>query len=198
MIFISYRREDSKNLAYLLADKLAARYGPAAVFLDREQIGLGEDWRERIDDALQRSKIVFALIGPRWLSEADEWGRRRIDLDDDVLAYELSRADNDGKKVIPLYLDGREPLPLQALPPRLSFLSKPQGIPFEIPRDLPKIYDAIESMGILPSNGVQEGRKEPKIRHRVSLPRFRERARRLGGTESWPHLTRRAGPGAST
>jgi tetratricopeptide (TPR) repeat protein len=154
LIFISYRREDSQDTAWALADKLQSRYGPKSVFLDREQVDLGSDWRLQIDEALRGSKILFALIGPNWLFAKDAWGRRRIDRDDDVLAYELASARDRSVEVVPLYLHNTQPPPKEALPTRLAYLVERQGLAFEIPRDLPTVYKTIESWDIPPVDRV--------------------------------------------
>jgi tetratricopeptide (TPR) repeat protein len=163
VIFISYRREDVQDAAWSLADKLAVRYGPEHVFLDREKIDLGTDWRQRIDQALSRTRILLAMIGPRWLSTSDEWGRRRIDRDDDVLAYELSKAQEKGLTVVPLYLHGVKPPPADALPPRLAYLADRQGLAFEIPRDLPAVYATVEEFGIDPPPPPPERRGTQRV-----------------------------------
>jgi len=41
MIFISYRRADSKDFSARLATQLRKRYGKRAVFFDVEDIGIG-------------------------------------------------------------------------------------------------------------------------------------------------------------
>ena len=161
MIFISYRREDSQDAAWALADKLASRYGQANVFLDREAIGLGDEWRARVDHALEQARIVLVMIGPHWLSITDRWGRRRIDQADDVLAYELFTAHQNDVEVVPLYLHGMKPLPPEALPNRLTFLADRHGLPFEIPRDLSTVYAKVESCGVALSSKIESDQRSP-------------------------------------
>jgi diphthamide biosynthesis methyltransferase len=89
-----------------LAGKLAQHFGEDSVFLDRHQIEPGDRWRDEIDGALSKAVVVLAVIGPHWLTTHDEFGQRRIDRDDDVLAYELSVVLARKIAIVPLYLHG--------------------------------------------------------------------------------------------
>jgi hypothetical protein len=146
MIFISYRKEDAGDLAWSLADKLTECFGTEAVFLDRHQIKPGDRWQEDIDTGLSKAVVVLAVIGPRWLTTYDEFGQRRIDQEDDVLAYELHRALEEKIITIPLYLHGLKPFPSKAFPKRLSCLADQQGIEFDIVRDLPFLISKLEEI----------------------------------------------------
>jgi hypothetical protein len=110
---------------------------------------------------------VLAVIGPRWLKTYDdEYGQRRIDREDDVLAYEIwvSLMRLPKMKIIPLYVNGMKPLPAEALPARLAQLAKQQGIEqFDIARDLPQLESTLRDMF-----GAQERDAA------VSRPIFRE------------------------
>jgi hypothetical protein len=146
MIFISYRKDDSGDLAIVLAEKLVEAFGTDAIFLDRQKIELGNNWMKDIDAAITRSKVVLALIGQNWLKSYDEFGRRRIDRSDDVLAYELLTALQKEIDVIPLYLHGMKPLPPMAFPSRLAELSAKQGIEFDVIRDLDQLFGRLEKI----------------------------------------------------
>ena len=144
MIFISYRKEDSGDLSGSLAGKLAQHFGEDSVFLDRHQIEPGDRWRDEIDGALSKAVVVLAVIGPHWLTTHDEFGQRRIDRDDDVLAYELSVVLARKIAIVPLYLHGLKPLPGRAFPGRLAGLADQQGIEFDIDRDFSALCAKLE------------------------------------------------------
>ena len=164
MIFISYRKEDAGDLAWSLADKLIELFGKDAIFLDKHKIEPGDKWQEEIDNALKKAVVVLALIGRQWLTTYDEYGQRRIDRDDDVLAYELFKALEQGIMIIPLYLHGLKPMPPKAFPTRLSNLAGQQGIEFEISRDLPKLLEKLEAIPDLKTSSIKttDGRKSLK------------------------------------
>ena len=143
MIFISYRKADSEDLALSLAGKLTECFGEDHVFLDRNTIEPADHWREKIETALSKTLVVLALIGPEWLSAHDENFVRRIDRDDDVLAYELAFALAKGIKIIPLYLHDLKPLLEKAFPDRLKGLARTQSMEFDLTRDLERLFTAI-------------------------------------------------------
>ena len=78
-VFVSYRRDDAAAHAGRLYDALAARFGAGNVFMDVDAIGLGSDYRETIDGALESCDAAIALIGRGWLPAVDDEGRRRLD-----------------------------------------------------------------------------------------------------------------------
>jgi hypothetical protein len=105
-IFISYRRSDTADAVGRVHDRLEAQFGHGIVFRDVDDIQLGADFRERLNDALDRSAVVLVAIGPRWLTETDETGRRRIDDPGDVLRIEVETALERDVVVIPLLMRG--------------------------------------------------------------------------------------------
>jgi tetratricopeptide (TPR) repeat protein len=146
MIFISYRKDDSADLALSLAERLKVAFGSESVFLDRTGIELGTHWMDKIGRTLAESKVVLALIGSRWLTTYDEFGQRLIDRDDDVLAYELETALQKNIEVIPLYLHGMKPLPEKAFPPRITKLAFKQGTTFDLMHDFPRLIERLETI----------------------------------------------------
>lgn len=155
MIFISYRKDDSGELALSLSEKLIENFGRELVFLDRNEIRPGDNWRERIDNAISKAVIVLAVIGRNWLKVRDEYEQRRIDRDDDVLAYELSAALKKRVRIIPLYLHGLTSLPAKAFPSRLAGLADQQGMPFDIERDLTQLLAELEKIPELKNRKVR-------------------------------------------
>jgi TIR domain len=65
--FISYRRDDSIDAASRIYDRLAAHFGHDAVFMDVDNISVGLDFREYIQDAVGRCSVLLAVIGHGWL-----------------------------------------------------------------------------------------------------------------------------------
>ena len=126
-IFISYRQADAKAWAISLRDDLAEVFGDDQVFLDKDTLHAG-NWREQIQRALDRCKVVLVVIGPRWLTIVDEQNRPRIQLADDVhhqeIALALGRSD---LTVIPVLVD-EAPMPrAEQLPPDLRKLTEQQA-----------------------------------------------------------------------
>jgi CHASE2 domain-containing sensor protein len=105
-IFISYRRADSIVHGKLLYDKLAEHFGRDAVFMDKEEIDLGDDFARIIDERVGSSTVLLAVIGPTWLTLVDDTGRRRLDLPNDYVRHEIASALARQIPVIPVLVGG--------------------------------------------------------------------------------------------
>jgi hypothetical protein len=115
MIAISYRREDSLPVAGRLYDRLQAKFGKDRVFMDFDSIRPGLDFRQQIEQTIERASVVVAIVGPKWLGERASAGRR-IDEPGDFVRLEIAHALKRNVPVIPLLVDdtvmpGPETLP---------------------------------------------------------------------------------------
>lgn len=116
-IFISYRQADAKAWAISLRDDLAQVFGEEQVFLDKDALQAG-NWRDQINQALDRCTVALIVIGLRWLTTVDEQNRPRIGLPDDVHHQEVALAlSRSNVTVIPVLVD-------DALMPRAEQLPK--------------------------------------------------------------------------
>jgi TIR domain-containing protein len=105
-IFVSYRRQESSDLAGRLYDHLANRFGESQVFMDVDTIEPGVDFAEEIFHAVAACKVLLAIIGPNWLTATDERGGRRLDDADDIVRLEIEAALARGVRVIPILMAG--------------------------------------------------------------------------------------------
>ena len=125
-MFINYRGEDSHSYGALLYTEIARRFGADHVFLDAESIPAGADFVEELLDRVRASRVLLAVIGPRWLTVTDLTGRRRIDDPADLLRQEIAKAFATGVRVIPILTEHAE-LPIAAeLPSDIAALSRCQ------------------------------------------------------------------------
>jgi TIR domain len=119
-VFLSYRRSDSQMVAGRLREWLLQHLGRGTVFRDKDSIGAGADWTRAIHDGLRGDTIVLALIGRGWAGARDDSGQRRLDDPKDWNRQELEIALDQGRRIIPLLIDGA-PMPAEAdLPPSLQ------------------------------------------------------------------------------
>jgi len=94
------------------------------VFLDVDNIGVGENFEEAVQRTLAKVSHVFVLIGPQWLGPAGASSRARIFDSDDMVAQETRIALHSKVMIVPILLDGaRMPHPSE-LPDELHQLSK--------------------------------------------------------------------------
>ena len=128
-VFISYRRKDSQYIADRIYDSIERELKEENVFRDIDSIQFGRDFRRILQDAVGRCDALLVVIGPRWLGETDEAGRRRVDDPGDWVRIEIETALERDIPVIPLLVDGA-PLPRgEDLPPSLQGLVYRHGMP---------------------------------------------------------------------
>jgi pterin-4a-carbinolamine dehydratase len=126
-IFISYRREDSSPAARGLRENLVEAFGDA-VFMDIDEIRVGDIWPQALDNALNSATVLLVVIGPTWLRIANVHGRRRIDLPNDWVHVEIERSLAKGIIVIPVLVGRATMPPREALPDAIAGLSNQQYI----------------------------------------------------------------------
>ena len=123
-VFLSYRRDDAGPYARSLQLQLNQRIPGAPVFMDLDSIEPGLDFAEVIEDAVNSSAVLVALIGRQWATLTDEDGGRRLDNPDDYVRFELKTALEQSVRVIPVLIDGAKTLRQQELPAELHKLAR--------------------------------------------------------------------------
>ncbi|MGH4013014.1 MAG: TIR domain-containing protein [Pseudonocardiaceae bacterium] len=104
-IFISYRRDETKDVAGRLYDRLTNIFGKDKVFRDIYTIPGGADFPSWIEDAVASAKVVVALIGDHWATMGDSQHRRRIDDPADWVRLEIATALEHGTLVVPVLVE---------------------------------------------------------------------------------------------
>jgi hypothetical protein len=107
-VFVSYRRGDSEGQARALKNDLVELVGKSSVFMDVDDIALGQDFRHVLRERLESCDLLLALIGPGWLEAKDGEGNRRLDNATDVVRHEIAVALRRSIPVIPVLLQGAQ------------------------------------------------------------------------------------------
>jgi len=127
-IFISYRQNDNSGYAGRLADTLRDCFGGDQVFRDCEDIGKAASFEQDIRDALRSASVLLLLIGPRWLTLADDSGRPRIEDTKDYVRMEIQACLRSGLPILPVLLPGAAMPAREQLPPGLEDLALRQAL----------------------------------------------------------------------
>ncbi len=127
-LFISYRRDDTQEITGRIYDRLEARFGRDAIFMDVDSIPLGADFRQILRDAVAASSIMLALIGRQWLSVVDERGQRRLDNPSDFVRIEIEAALARDIPVVPVLTQGVAMPREHDLPSSLAALAYRHGM----------------------------------------------------------------------
>ncbi len=123
-VFISYRRSDSIAFTGRIYDRLTAAFGKNNVFKDVDNIRPGEDFRQVLDRALNRSDVLLVIIGTSWLMIADDYGNRRLNDPKDYVRIEIETGlKRDDVLVIPVLVNDAEMPPTDSLPSTLRDLA---------------------------------------------------------------------------
>lgn len=145
-IFINYRRQDTEGYVGRLYDHLTRHFEPDALFLDIDSIPPGVDFVEFLDSAIEQTDVLLAVIGPGWLSAADEAGERRIAREDDFVRIEIASALRQKKVVIPVLVGGARTPRSADLPEDISGLARRNAFELSHMRfgaDVDKLAEAI-------------------------------------------------------
>jgi TIR domain len=156
-IFISYRRQETSHLAGRLYDRLADRFGEDQVLIDVDTIEPGVDFAEEIFRAVTACTVLLAIIGPAWLTAADERGHRRLDDPDDIVRLEVEAALARAVRVIPILVEGAVMPAREDLPESLAALARRNALPIRhesFRADAGRLVTAIERVLAAPGTPV--------------------------------------------
>jgi TIR domain len=102
-IFVSYRRDDSRDIAGRLVDRLRLEYADEQLFLDIDAIPAGTNFETVLAERLKVCDVLLAVIGPQWVNAKDASGKRRLDEPADYVRREIASAlKRNDVRVIPL------------------------------------------------------------------------------------------------
>ncbi|MGR9088140.1 MAG: toll/interleukin-1 receptor domain-containing protein [Gammaproteobacteria bacterium] len=152
-IFISYRRSDAPGYVRAMMSHLQSTFGSRQVFLDMKAIEAGSDFVEIIEGAVEGCEILIAVIGPTWLTVANELGQRRIDDPGDFIKLEIVSAIHRKIPVIPVLVNKARMPEAEELPPELQALASLQAVTLSHDHwddDIEKLIFAIENRVIGP------------------------------------------------
>jgi TIR domain len=136
-IFLNYRRDDDAGTVGRLFDWLEQAFGNDRIFMDVEgHIKAGDDYVEVLRAQVAACDVLLAVIGPRWLTIADDNGRRRLDNPEDWVRVEIVSALEAGaaKRVIPVLVPGGEMPRADDLPAALGPLARKQAVRITLER----------------------------------------------------------------
>ena len=127
-IFISYRREETAYPAGWLFDRLTEQFSSSQIFKDVDSIEPGDDFVQKIIQAVTSCNVLLALIGKEWLTIKNENGQRRLDNPEDFVRIEIETALTRNIRVIPILVNEAKMPHAYDLPASLAGLTRRQAI----------------------------------------------------------------------
>lgn len=167
LAFINYRRADSAQASRAIHAQLRSRFGPSHVFFDVNAILPGSQWPAKLKTALDTADVLLLVLGPRWLSSANEYGVRRLDEPEDWVRLEIESALKANKPIIPLLVAGLEQLPpAAALPESIAGILNYQWLMLRDERwdrDFAELVEVLESEYGFIDNQLSINLPEPQV-----------------------------------
>lgn len=146
-VFVSYRRSDTTDVTGRLYDRLVGRFGRETIFKDVDSVPLGVDFRERIAEAINRSAVILAVIGPHWRGQGPDGDR--LSSEADVVRFEIETALEAKTPVIPILVNEADLPERSSLPESLQSLVHLNAATLradpDFDRDIERIIHGIDS-----------------------------------------------------
>lgn len=114
-VFLSYARANIE-FAKLISDKLEEEY--LSVWIDQDDLHLGDNWKEAIDEGIKSSFLILVLLSPASYKST-------------YVTYEWAFAMGLDKKIIPLLLEPG------GIHPKLNDLQRREGLDFSNQNSIP-------------------------------------------------------------
>ena len=108
-VFISYRRGDDFGEARALRSELVAEFGDEHVFMDVNDLHVGDNFVRELPERVGRCDVLLAVIGPRWAETMDQRLKdHQRDGSTDYVRVEIETAlgRGTGTRVLPVVLGG--------------------------------------------------------------------------------------------
>jgi len=156
-VFINYRREETAGEARALFNDLVAELGEGSVFMDVDNIALGRDFREVIQERLASSDLMLALVGKNWVNATNRSGRRRLDDANDFVRLEIENALKRNIPVTPVLLQGAQMPSVEELPESLRAFAYRNGFELTHNRWESDVHEMMKRLGL----GVSQEARAP-------------------------------------
>lgn len=128
LIFMSYRREDSRDICGRVYDHLLPVFGKDSLFRDIESLSHGKNFLSGIEKNAAACQVMLVFIGPDWLNRKN---KARIQSDDDPVRVEIETALSRSERevaVIPVIVNNAKVPQKTQLPIGLRSLSSKNAV----------------------------------------------------------------------
>jgi hypothetical protein len=170
LVFINYRRGDDPGFTGRLFDHLERSFSRDQLFIDVDNIAPGLDFVEVLNGKVAKSDVLICVIGRGWLDARDEDGNRRLDNPDDFVRIEIAAALRQGKRVIPVLVNGAQMPRTDQLPADLAPLARRNAVRLTHERfrtDCDGLVSAVRNV-LMPPPGTAAASAAPAEAQRIA------------------------------
>jgi hypothetical protein len=149
IIVISYRRQDSNDIARRIYEELKAKYGAKSVYIDIESIQPSADYRIHIRQTLERALVMLAVVGTEWRGARPD-GSVRIFEPNDPVRDEVETMLANRRAVMPILVNGAVMPADTEIPESLRPFRYRHAIAVrsgdEFPTDIQRLFRSIDAL----------------------------------------------------
>jgi hypothetical protein len=143
-IFISYRRDGSSTFSSILYYELCKYFSAETIFKDAVTLKPGTDFKKEIEQALDRSSILVALLDRNWARLKNDKGELRLFQEDDFVCREISVALEKGIEIIPVLFENGQMPQANELPVAIQALCSKQAFTIHVDAAMEDIAELIQ------------------------------------------------------
>jgi TPR repeat protein len=158
-VFVSYRREDAAGEARALFNDLSGRLGGDSVFMDVDNITLGRDFRQAIQERLATCDLLLVIVGKGWVNAKNSSGRRRLEDPADFVRLEISAAMRRNIPVAPVLVQGAQMPNVDELPEDLKDFAYRNGFELSHSRWGSDVQEMFRRLGLRDEQRAGTNRK---------------------------------------
>ncbi len=126
-IFVSYRRDESQEIAGRIARRLQERLGSGSILCDSGEPPLGVNIRKHFAERIGSCDVLLAIMGKHWQTPPED-GSSSLHEPFDCQRVAIESALAAGVPVVPVYVDGAQRAQEGDLPASLAELALLSGL----------------------------------------------------------------------
>src|SRR5258705_8970637 len=158
-VFVSYRREETAGEARALFNELSTKLGKDSVFMDVDNIALGRDFRQILQEHLASCDLLLVMVGRGWLDAKNASGRIRLEEPSDFVRLEIESALKRNIPVTPVLVQGAQMPTVDQLPGDIKDFAYRNGFELSHSRWESDVAEMCKRLGLVKEQASGTNRK---------------------------------------
>ena len=158
-VFVSYRREETAGEARALYNELSTKLGKDSVFMDVDNIALGRDFREILQEHLASCDLLLVMVGRGWLDIKNAAGKIRLEEPSDFVRLEIESALKRDIPVTPVLVQGAQMPTVNQLPGAIRDFAYRNGFELSHSRWESDVAEMCKRLGLVKGQALGTMRK---------------------------------------